>query len=83
MAIIPNRDPVDVPNTRARTRLRNNRIPLIGVLIAFVLGFGLVSLMMHGRVLPGDAAVVTAPPAAITGPVAPTTTPPPPTPNTP
>jgi hypothetical protein len=83
MITIPDRDPVDVPGTRARKRSRNNTIPLIGVLIAFVLGFGLVSLMMHGRTVPGDAPVIKTSPAAITGPVAPTTTPPPPTPNTP
>ena len=68
MAIIPDRDPVGAPNTRSRTRSRNNRIPLIGVLIAFVLGFGLVSLIMQGRPVTGAAPVPT--------PVAPITAPP-------
>ncbi len=58
-------------------------IPLIGVLVAFVLGFSLVSLLLYGRILTDDAAVVSSPPAAITAPVAPTTTPTAPTSNAP
>lgn len=80
MAIIPNQDLVhtDVPIVRSR-----NHYTLIGVLIALVLGFGLVWLVLYGRILTDDAAVVSTPPAAVTAPIAPAPTPTAPTPNTP
>ena len=66
MTIIPDRDPVGVPNARPRTRSSNNLIPLIGVCIAFVLGFGLVSLAMRGHPVTGNTTVspITAPPSS-------------------
>ncbi len=68
MAIIPDRGPIGVPNAPPRIRSSNNVIPLVGVCIAFVIGFGLVSLFMHERPIAGNAAVPT--------PVAPITAPP-------
>ncbi len=59
MTIVPDRDPVDLRNARSRKRARNNAIPLIGVLMAFFIGFGLVSLFMRGHPVPGNAAVPT------------------------
>ncbi len=50
MTIIPDRDPAELATGRSRKRPRSNSLPLIGVFIAFILGFGLVSLFMHGPV---------------------------------
>ncbi len=50
MTIIPDRDPAELANARARKRSRGNSLPLIGVFIAFILGFGLVSLFMRGPI---------------------------------
>ncbi len=71
MTIIPDRDHVDVPIARSRIRSGNRRISLIGVLIAFVLGFGLFSLVTRGPLITGNATVPT-PVPPITAPLAPT-----------
>ncbi len=64
MITIPDRDPVDVPGERARTRSRKNTIPLIGICIAFVIGFAFVSLFMRGHDVSSSTTVapITAPP---------------------
>lgn len=69
MALHQDREFIDA---EADTRRQARRISLIGVLVAFVLGFGLVSLLIYGRILTDDAAVVSTPPSAITAPAAPT-----------
>lgn len=69
MALDQDRDFIDA---EADARREARRISLIGVFVAFVLGFGLVSLLLYGRILTDDAAVVSIPPAAVTAPAAPT-----------
>ena len=64
-------------------RREARRITFIGVFVAFVLGFGLVSLLLYGKILMDEAVVVTPPAVVVTGPIAPTTTPTPPSPNAP
>jgi hypothetical protein len=58
---------------RVEARRETLRVSLVGLLVAFVLGVGLVSLLSYGRILVSDAATVASQPAVITGPVAPTT----------
>ncbi len=71
MALDRNSEFIDAVD-EADARRQALRVTFIGVLVAFVLGFGLVSLLIYGRVLTDDAAVVSAPPSAITVPAAPT-----------
>jgi hypothetical protein len=73
MAIDHDRDFMDEAD-RLEARKETLRVSFVGLVVAFVLGFGLVSLLLYGRILVDDAATVAAQPAGITGPVAPVTT---------
>lgn len=59
---------------RLAARKETVRVSFIGLLVAFVLGFALVFLLIYGRILVDDAAIVATTPTALTGPVAPVTT---------
>ena len=59
------------------------RISLVSVIVAFVFGFGLVSLLLYGRTLMDDGKIIPTPPAAITAPETPPPTPTAPSPSTP
>jgi hypothetical protein len=54
------------------------RVALVGTLIVLALGFGLVALLMYGRVLTDDGVVALSAPAAVTVPQAPSQVAPPP-----
>jgi hypothetical protein len=71
MALDRNGDFIDTAD-EADARRQARRVTLMGVLVAFVLGFGLVSLLVYGRILTDDAAVVSVQPSAVTVPAAPT-----------
>ena len=71
MALNQDREFIDAAG-EANARRQARRISFIGVLVAFVLGFGLVSLLIYGRILTDDAAVVSTPSSVVTAPAAPT-----------
>lgn len=79
MALNHEHDFIDAED-EVEARREARRIALIGGFVAVVLGFGLVSLLLYGKILM-DEAVVATPPAAITAPIAPTTSPTAPSPN--
>lgn len=81
MALNHEHDFIDADD-EVEARREARRITLVGVFVAFVLGLGLVSLLLYGRILM-DGTVVATPPAAITAPIAPTPTPTAPSPNAP
>ena len=81
MALNHEHDFIDAED-EVEARREARRITLIGAFVAFVLGLGLVSLLLYGKILM-DEAVVATPPAAITAPIAPTPTPTAPSPNAP
>ena len=64
-------------------RRAGRRISLVSVIVAFVFGFGLVSLLLYGRTLMDEGKFIPTPPAAITAPETPPPTPTAPSPSTP
>ena len=64
MALEQNRDFIDVVD-EAAARRDARRVTLVGVLASVVLGIGLLSVLMYGRILTDDAGIVSTSPAAL------------------
>lgn len=64
MALDRNRDFIDGAD-EAIARREARRVTLVGVLASFVIGIGLLSILMYGRILTDDVGVVSTSPASL------------------
>jgi hypothetical protein len=74
MAIDQDHDFMDAAD-RVEAQKEARRVSLIGIAVALILGFGLVSLLFYGRILTDHAPVASTPPAVVTTPATPTPAP--------